>query len=336
MYALIEAPTFGEMCFFYSCLILVALFLSGWRLYGFILLISIVIAVVSGLCQRFSYWKEYGFRYMVDLYPVGFFKFTYTLFCLYISVSKALYHGRGNPYLAYPSFCLILLSVNICYGIVSLTRTENGEKGMLVLIYDFLLSIVFGLLADRIWGCKLEEIFIFGNTLLRVLFLILFVFFILLLRECLVNLIYRKKKKGRLFLVKKMLFLPIYYIEEQAEHFQKIYKLNHPGKFFKTLPCREKSKLIAEEMLREIRMAPKGRIYLTETHQVLADYVVNKNKGAGYTMMPGITGKSDSAFASVYGYNWRNNCPKCSRDQDGCPYAEKKRKTFVLVFRKKW
>ena len=40
MYALIEAPTFGEMCFFYSCPILVALFLTGWRLYGFVLLIS--------------------------------------------------------------------------------------------------------------------------------------------------------------------------------------------------------------------------------------------------------------------------------------------------------
>ncbi len=185
---------------------------------------------------------------------------------------------------------------------------------------------------------------IFSDTAgwLRIIVLILSILLIFLAKEVWVN--KRGSWQQKLLIVKKLSFIPVYYVSEDIYRYQVIYNKKYAARkeeYFQNLPCRKKQYIIAKEMIREVNSLPKG-IYITETHQVLIDYISKRGKRSNYSysywLFPAASVKVNYSFQKVYGNNWKSTdgCRRCSQfaDYRECPLRNVRRKAYIVGFQK--
>ena len=267
------------------------------------------------------------------MYPSPF-SVNYIIFCIGVGSRYSIYTVIKEPALSYVSFCCILVVEMLIYEIFSLLRTGQGEINVLPLVYDFVLSVIIaipaGISFTKSGYVNRYEV---SGFLWYILFLFL-IWFIFILKELYIK--RREGKKGRLLFVKKLSFIPIYYIGEDINTFWKSYHQNVTDKkdWLVNLSCNEKRKIISREMLSFFRILPSGRIYITETHDELIRFAQKKTK---CIVLPAFSRKVDSAFRIIYGKNWEKmeQCKECTeyKNAAGCPVAPKKRRVRTIVFR---
>lgn len=107
------------------------------------------------------------------LNPPGLLSISYILFCVWAGFRYSIYQ-LPNPILSYQTFCGILIVLELCYSCFSLIRLEHGERNMVVLLYDTLLSVVITFPAYYLLKRLLENSRIFSDTAgwLRIIVLI--------------------------------------------------------------------------------------------------------------------------------------------------------------------
>lgn len=115
---------------------------------------------------------------------------------------------------------------------------------MVVLLYDTLLSVVITFPAYYLLKRLLENSRIFSDTAgwLRIIVLILSILLIFLAKEVWVN--KRGSWQQKLLIVKKLSFIPVYYISEDIYRFQVIYNKKYAARkeeYFQNLPCQKKT-----------------------------------------------------------------------------------------------
>lgn len=286
--------------------------------------------------------EDRAFRFMW-LNPPSLLSISYILFCVWAGFSYSIYQ-LPNPILSYPTFCGILIVLEICYSCFSLIRLEHGERNMVVLLYDTFLSGVIAFPAYYLLKRMLENSRVFSDIAgwLRIIVLILSILLIFLAKEVLVN--KRGSWQQKLLIVKKLSFIPVYYVSEDIYKYQVIYNKKYAARkeeYFQNLPCRKKQYIIAKEMVREVNSLPKG-IYITETHQVLIDYICRKGNQNNfrycYWLFPAASVKVNYSFQKVYGNNWKrtDDCRRCRQfaDYRECQLRNVKRKAYIVGFQK--
>lgn len=163
------------------------------------------------------------------LNPPGLLSISYILFCVWAGFRYSIYQ-LPNPILSYQTFCGILIVLELCYSCFSLIRLEHGERNMVVLLYDTLLSVVITFPAYYLLKRLLENSRIFSDTAgwLRIIVLILSILLIFLAKEVWVN--KRGSWQQKLLIVKKLSFIPVYYISEDIYRFQVIYNKKYAAR----------------------------------------------------------------------------------------------------------
>ena len=114
---------------------------------------------------------------------------------------------------------------------------------MVVLLYDTFLSGVIAFPAYYLLKRMLENSRVFSDIAgwLRIIVLILSILLIFLAKEVWVN--KRGSWQQKLLIVKKLSFIPVYYVSEDIYKYQVIYNKKYAARkeeYFQNLPCRKK------------------------------------------------------------------------------------------------